>query len=171
MKRSILVAAGTVAGVTAVVSYHATSATSDSSLTKPAAVATSSGTGTGTSSGSGTGTSPSPATTTSTTSSSSTTSSQTTTAARPRSALGQAIGFPYGDLQVKVTERKGRIVDVSIASFQINDSHSESIDQFAVPQLRQEVIAAQSAQIDGVSGASYTAQAYEQSVQSAIDKL
>ena len=53
----------------------------------------------------------------------------------------------------------------------VNDPHSQSIDQVAIPELRQEAIAAQSAKIDGVSGASYTSAAYEQSLQSALDKL
>jgi uncharacterized protein with FMN-binding domain len=70
-----------------------------------------------------------------------------------------------------VSEHAGRITNVSIARFDISDAHSESIDEYAVPRLRQEVISAQSAHIDGVSGASYTSQAYEQSVQSALDKL
>jgi uncharacterized protein with FMN-binding domain len=74
-------------------------------------------------------------------------------------------------VQVKVTERAGKITKVSIASFEVNDPRSESIDEFAVPQLERQVVAAQSAHIDGVSGASYTSQAYEQSVQSALDKL
>ena len=41
----------------------------------------------------------------------------------------------------------------------------------AIPQLRQEVLSAQSAHIDGVSGASFTSQAYVQSLQSALDQL
>ncbi|MEO9137579.1 MAG: FMN-binding protein [Jatrophihabitans sp.] len=36
--------------------------------------------------------------------------------------------------------------------------------------LLQQTLSAQSAQIDGVSGASYTSQGYDQSLQSALDK-
>jgi uncharacterized protein with FMN-binding domain len=85
--------------------------------------------------------------------------------------VGQAVSYPYGDLRVKVTEHHGRITDVSIVSFSVPEAQSQSIDQFAVPRLRTEVLSAQSAHIDGVSGASYTSQAYAQSVQSALDRL
>ena len=64
-----------------------------------------------------------------------------------------------------------RITDVSVAKLDVYDPRSESIDQYAIPELRSEALSAQSANIDGVSGASYTSAAYEQSLQSAIDKL
>lgn len=53
----------------------------------------------------------------------------------------------------------------------MTDPHSEAIDQYAIPQLQQQAVAAQSGKIHGVSGASYTSAAYEQSPQSALDKL
>jgi uncharacterized protein with FMN-binding domain len=81
------------------------------------------------------------------------------------------VNFQYGDLQVKVTMSGTRITDVSVVQINESDPRSASIDQSAVPQLRQEAISAQSAHIDAISGASYTSQAYEQSLQSALDKL
>ena len=51
------------------------------------------------------------------------------------------------------------------------DPHSEQINSFAEPQLESQTLAAQSAQIDGVSGATFTSQAYVQSLQAALDKL
>jgi uncharacterized protein with FMN-binding domain len=168
MKRSVLVAAGTAVGVTAVVSYHATTPSTGASL------AASSPAPAGSASASG-GSSRTTSTTSSTTSSATTTSAASSSSASgssgARSAVGEAVSFQYGELQVKVSERAGRITNVSIARFDISDPHSESIDEYAVPRLRQEVISAQSAHIDGVSGASYTSQAYEQSVQSALDRL
>ena len=155
MKRSVLVAAGTAVGVTAVVSYHATSPSTGAGLAASASKATTTST-----------------TTTSTTSSSPTPESSTgSRSSGTRSAVGESASFQYGELQVKVSEQAGRITNVSIVGFSIADQHSESIDEYAVPRLRQEVISAQSAHIDGVSGASYTSRAYEQSVQSALDKL
>ena len=53
---------------------------------------------------------------------------------------------------------------------QARGSRSVGIDQSAVPILIRETIAAQSANIQGVSGATYTTGAYEQSLQAAIDK-
>jgi uncharacterized protein with FMN-binding domain len=90
---------------------------------------------------------------------------------RTRSATGQDVSFRYGDLEVKVTRVGTRITDVSVVRADVSDPHSQSIDQVAIPELRQEAISAQSARIDGVSGASYTSAAYEQSLQSALDKL
>jgi uncharacterized protein with FMN-binding domain len=76
----------------------------------------------------------------------------------------------YGPVQVSVTFTKGKITDVQ--ALQTPSDHRESvmINAQAVPLLAQEVIAAQSAQIDTVSGATYTSDAYAQSVQSAIDQ-
>jgi uncharacterized protein with FMN-binding domain len=70
-----------------------------------------------------------------------------------------------------VTLSGSKITDVSVVQLNVTDPHSNEIDQYAVPQLRQEAIAAGRAKIDGVSGASYTSAAYEQSLQSALDKL
>ena len=173
MKRSVLVAAGTAVGVTAVVSYHAASPSTGTSLaaTGPGPTTTKS-TSRATTAGSATTKSSS---TSRTTTSGATTTTGTTTShsnsSGTRSAVGEAVGFQYGDVEVKVTEHDGRITNVSIVRFGIADPHSESIDEYAVPRLRQEVIAAQSAHIDGISGASYTSQAYAQSVQSALDRL
>ena len=58
-----------------------------------------------------------------------------------------------------------------MASLNETDPRSVHIDDEAIPQLRQQVLAAQSASIDGVSGATFTSQAYAQSVQSALDQL
>jgi uncharacterized protein with FMN-binding domain len=81
------------------------------------------------------------------------------------------VDFQYGDLELKVTASGNKITNVSVVQLNATDPHSQEIDQFAIPQLKQEAISAGSAQIDGVSGASYTSKAYEQSLQSALDKL
>jgi uncharacterized protein with FMN-binding domain len=76
----------------------------------------------------------------------------------------------YGQLQVKLSVRNGRITKVGFTTFIANDGHSVQIDQSAAPVLIRETIAAQSAHIQGVSGATYTSDAYQQSLQAAIDK-
>jgi len=66
----------------------------------------------------------------------------------------------------------GTATNVSIAS--INDGgnpRSEYIDQQSIPQLEQQALSAQSANIQGVSGASFTTAGFEQSLQSALSKL
>ena len=70
------------------------------------------------------------------------------------------MAYRYGELSVTVTESNGRITDVQMASLNETDPRSVFIDDQAIPQLRQQVLAAQSASIDGVSGATFTSQAY-----------
>ncbi len=89
----------------------------------------------------------------------------------PTSAVGAAEQFGFGVLSVKVTVSGGRIVDVQVAQYQAAEQYSASLAQQVVPMLRGEVLSAQSAQINAVSGATYTSQAYAASVQSALDQL
>ncbi len=96
-----------------------------------------------------------------------------TTTAVP--AMGTAVGtseqYGYGMLAVRVTEQSGRITDVSVASLQTAEQYSQNLAQQVIPMLRSEVLSAQSAQINAISGATYTSQAYAASVQSALDSL
>jgi uncharacterized protein with FMN-binding domain len=89
-----------------------------------------------------------------------------------RTAVGPAVNYNYGILSVKVTVSGGRITRVGIAS--INDGgmyRSQYIDQQSIPILEQQVMQAQSASIQGVSGASYTSAGFVQSLQSALHNL
>lgn len=86
-------------------------------------------------------------------------------------ATGAVAQNQYGPVQVQVTVAGGQIKDVAAVQLPQRDGKSAEISQFAAPQLQSEVMAAQSAQIDGVSGASYTSQGYETSLQSALDQL
>lgn len=70
-----------------------------------------------------------------------------------------------------MTVSGSKITDVSVVRANVADPRSASIDQYAIPVLRSEALSAQGASIQGVSGASYTSQAYAQSLQSALDKL
>ena len=88
-----------------------------------------------------------------------------------RQATGADTPYPYGDLAVRVTVTGSRITGIAVARIQETDGRSVMIDQQAIPMLRQQVLAAQSTNIDGVSGATYTSQAYVDSVQSALDRL
>jgi uncharacterized protein with FMN-binding domain len=85
-----------------------------------------------------------------------------------RSVDGNPIDIGYGIVQVRVTLQQGRIADVTILQ-EPSGGRSGSIASYAVPELRREVLAAQSASIDTVSGASYTSDGYARSVQSALD--
>ena len=83
---------------------------------------------------------------------------------------GQVFQNQFGDTQVKVTISGGRITDVQALQLPYDRQRSAEISQYAAPQLHDEVLQAQSAQIDTLSGATYTSDSYAQSVQSALDK-
>jgi uncharacterized protein with FMN-binding domain len=74
----------------------------------------------------------------------------------------------YGDVQVRVTIKGGRISDVQAVQLPSDRSRSAYISQVAGPMLRSEVIQAQSAQINIISGATYTSESYAQSVAAAL---
>jgi uncharacterized protein with FMN-binding domain len=102
-----------------------------------------------------------------------TTSAPTTTAAAPssRTATGAAQPNQYGVVQVRVSVSGGRITQVTALQAPQGDPRSQEITAMAVPQLGQEAVAAQSAQIDAVSGATYTSDGYRASLQSALDQI
>jgi len=89
-----------------------------------------------------------------------------------RTATGSAVNYSWGILSVKVTVSGKKITNVAIASLDDGGNpRSQMIDQQSVPILEQETLQAQSASIQGVSGASYTSQGFEQSLQSALQTL
>jgi uncharacterized protein with FMN-binding domain len=96
----------------------------------------------------------------------------TATGGGTRSATGTAVDYSYGVMSVKVTVSGSKILNVGIASIDDGGNpRSQSIDQQAIPTLEQEVMQAQSANIQGVSGASYTSAGFTQSLQSALHSL
>lgn len=76
----------------------------------------------------------------------------------------------YGPVQVQITVANGTITDVTALQLTNSDGRSVQISQQAAPILRQEALQAQSAQIQSVSGATFTSEGYTTSLQSAIDK-
>lgn len=115
--------------------------------------------------------------------SSSATATHPTTAAPPNSATaGQATGGyidgtytgsaysnEFGSWTVTVTIADGQITDVT-ASTTAQDRRSQGINTQAVPRLRTQVLTAQSAQVDTISGATLTSHSYLSSLQSALDE-
>jgi len=70
---------------------------------------------------------------------------------------------------VRVTLQGDRIVDVTAVQLPNDRSRSREISNYAAPRLRAEALQAQSAQIDTVSGATYTSRGYARSLQAALD--
>ncbi|UDY22356.1 FMN-binding protein [Nocardioides sp. Kera G14] len=75
----------------------------------------------------------------------------------------------YGELTVTVTMSSGKISDITYTST-AHDGHSLEIESRAIPTLKSEAVEANSADIDTVSGATYTSTKYKTSLQSALDK-
>ena len=76
----------------------------------------------------------------------------------------------FGDVQVRITVENGKITDSQVTQVPWNDHKDQEINSYAVPILNQEAVDQQSADIDMVSGATYTSQGYIGSLQSAIDQ-
>lgn len=83
---------------------------------------------------------------------------------------GDAVSTRYGDVQVEITVQDGRITGSTAVQVPWNDRKDREINGRAVPILDDEAVAGQGADIDMVSGATYTSQGYVQSLQSAIDR-
>jgi major membrane immunogen (membrane-anchored lipoprotein) len=141
MKRAILAIVGTISGLVLLLGFK----------THPADHA--SGAVTGTTTGE------SPGTTSSGSGSSGT-----------RTLRGDTIDTRWGPVQVQVTLTGGKITKVTALQLPNGNPRDLEINNFAVPQLTQETLSAQSAKIDSVSGATYTSDGYIRSLQSALDK-
>lgn len=155
MKRApLLVLTGTIAGFAGVLGLHI----GGSSPASPRAAATGQPAGTGAgknkSASHGGGTGPAAG-----------------NAGRTRSATGPSVNFGFGTLAVRVTVTGSRIVNISVPALNPLEPTSQQICAQAIPMLRSEVISAQSANISGVSGATYTSEGYVQSLQAALNTL
>jgi uncharacterized protein with FMN-binding domain len=71
---------------------------------------------------------------------------------------------------VQAQVQNGRLVSVAVLQYPNDDRKSERINARAIPTLQSEALSAQSADVDTVSGATYTSDAYVKSLQSAIDE-
>jgi uncharacterized protein with FMN-binding domain len=163
MRRAALTLGSTAAGLAALLTFKthpgagaaaATTAGTPPPSTAPAAPAHSarpsakkSATGTGVSTGPGTG-----------------------ATAATRTVTGAVASTQYGPMQVQLTLAGDKITKVSVLQQTDTGTLSAQIDSMAIPKLTSETLAAQSARIDAVSGASYTSSGYIQSLQSALDK-
>ena len=153
MKRSLLIAGGTIGGLGAVLMItppnlsETTSIAIDTPAPAPRATPTKSG--------------------------ATSTAAPTVAPAKPvggvtGSFTGSVANTRYGPVQVKITVENGKIVDAQ--AVQAPSGSNDRYTQKAVPVLRQQTIAIQSANVQGVSGASFTSYGWYQSLASAISK-
>ncbi len=183
MRRTPIVLASTVAGLTGVAVFHSTpqKIVLSSFASTPAQSATASAptTGAPTTGPAGSAAASAPTTTAPSTPSPSATvaprtSSTTATASSSvtRSATGPVTNYYYGQLSVKVTATGTKIDAITIATLSDGGNpYSAYVDHIALPMLQRQAMAAQSANIQGVSGASYTSAGFDQSLQGALSAL
>jgi uncharacterized protein with FMN-binding domain len=119
--------------------------------------------------------SPGPSGTTASTGTASTaggTSGQTAPASTgaAKTVTGAAWPTIYGPVQVRVTVKAGKLSAVTAVEYPTGTPRDYQINTFAIPQLNAEALAAGSAKIDTVSGATYTSGGYVGSLQNALDK-
>jgi uncharacterized protein with FMN-binding domain len=100
--------------------------------------------------------------------------SQTTTSSaggnRTGKVDGPAIATQFGDVQVRVILSNGKITDIQPLQMPFDHQRSLEITQAVAPMLHDEVLQAQSSQINLISGATYTSDAYQQSLQAALGR-
>lgn len=106
-------------------------------------------------------------TTVGSTSTQSTSQSTTSSAAKSGTYTGTAVQTYDGTIQVQITVSNGKLTAVQMLQYPTS-GRSSQISQAAIPTLIQEALQAQSAQINAVSGATYTSQGFAQSLQSAL---
>lgn len=82
---------------------------------------------------------------------------------------GATVDEPWGTFQVQAVISGGKLTDVVLVSSP-SDNHSGRINSQAVPILTQAAIAAQGANVDMVSGATWTSESYVTSLQAALDQ-
>lgn len=156
MKRAILAVVSTIASLVMLLSFKTHSL--GTQATPPAAVS-----GTGTTSATG-HTSGSGSTSSKAGSSAGSGSNATTT------VTGDTVYTRFGPVQVQIKVSAGSVTDVSAVSYPQSNPRDAQINSYAIPALNSEAVSAGSAQIDMISGATYTSQGYLASLQSALDK-
>jgi uncharacterized protein with FMN-binding domain len=87
-----------------------------------------------------------------------------------KTVTGQAVDTQYGPVQVRITVANGKITAAQAIEYPQNQARDQEINSWAIPQLNKEAINASSANIDALSGATYTSEGYIQSLQSALDQ-
>ncbi|MFD4959094.1 FMN-binding protein [Microbacterium sp. NPDC058389] len=165
MKKILYAVLATVSGLVLLFSYR----TSHVEATVPvAADTTTSGSSTTGSSTTGTGTTGTG--TTGTAGAAAGAASTSSSGLRDGTYTGSAASTRFGPVQVQITVSGGTITDVQVPEYPSTNPRDRQINERALPTLVSETTDAQSADIDMVSGATYTSRGYLTSLQSAIDQ-
>lgn len=176
MRRIVIAAMGTVSGLVLLFSYH--TSTNSSSGTAAAPIGGSTGDGTpattpepsSTASSTASGTSSSDSTGSGSSSSSTSSSGTGSSSSKSGTYTGTAADTRWGVVQVQITVQNGKITKSVALQYPQGNGRDIEINNYALPQLAQEVVSQQSANIDAISGATVTSDGYIQSLQAAIDQ-
>jgi uncharacterized protein with FMN-binding domain len=98
-------------------------------------------------------------------------SAQAASPAGTATATGPTEPYGYGELKARITISGGHITTVTVPLLRTAEQYSQQLADQVIPMLGREVLAAQSARIQAVSGATYTSEAYALSVQAALDQV
>ena len=171
MKRGLLIAGGALGGLGAVMAITPPQFSSTESLAIGGSIPTSTTTAVD---------SPTPAATKTTETkkapATASNSASTAVAAKPAPAtkgvsgtfVGPSVDANYGNVQVQITVKDGKIVDAT--ALQAPSGKNDRWTNMALPILKKQTLAAQSANIQGASGASYTSYGWYTSLQGALAK-
>lgn len=166
MRRIAVFVMSTISGLVLLFGYH-----TSTNQTTAVAAGGSEGTSSGTSSGSSSGSASSGGTSSGGSSSGGSSSGGSSSGSGSSGTFtGDAVNTRWGVVQVEITVENGRITDSQAVQYPSDNPKDQEINAYALPILSQEVVAAQGAQIDAVSGATVTSDGYVQSLQSAIDQ-
>lgn len=171
MKRVLFSVLGTILGLVALLTFKTHGHTALGATALPSAALPGTGTSApaaSTPSATGTGAPPDPSSGSTSTGPASTTPPAATQPSK--SYDGAAVQTRYGVVQVKVSISGTKITNVSFLQLTADDPRSADINSQAGPLLLQETLSAQSANVNTISGATYTSEGYLQSLQSALDQ-
>ena len=84
--------------------------------------------------------------------------------------VGPVVDAYYGNVQVQVTIQNGKITDVKFLDYPHDRRTSQMINSQAMPWLVQEAIQAQNANVNVISGATLTSEAFANSLQAALSQ-
>jgi hypothetical protein len=157
MRRVILAIVSTAAALVFLLTFKTHTASTSPGASSSAVAGVTPGTGTDTGNGSGSTSSPAA-------------SGAPASGGTSKTVTGEVWPTIYGPVQVRITVAGGRITAVTALEYPTNTPRDDQINAFAIPELNRETLAAGSAKIDAVSGATYTSQGYVGSLQSAVDK-
>ncbi|MFJ4184442.1 FMN-binding protein [Kitasatospora sp. NPDC089509] len=168
MRRAVVTSAATAAGVVLLLSLKPHQATGSAPV-----ISSGAGAGSGAGAAGASDTTPAPSGSASpgaAAGSSAGSTAGSTAGGATRKISGDTVNTRYGPVQVQVTLAGSRLTAVDVVKYPTQDRRDREINADALPALNQEAISAQNAQIDAVSGATYTSDGYIRSLQSALDR-